>query len=187
MGYYISVLVLLVSLTACTPLSESSGGLLPEVVGISGRHQNWVFQGRLAVADDQDSASMTIEWQHNGNKDRIDLSGPLSQGRVVLTVTPEQVIVDDGESRAAYYGSPENVMREQFGMEIPVDSLRYWVLGSVDPNLQAVSQEGGFYQAGWLVRYSELQTVSSGKLPRKISAVRDKTRIKLVIDQWNLL
>ncbi|WP_190303226.1 MULTISPECIES: lipoprotein insertase outer membrane protein LolB [Methylomonas] len=168
-------------------MSASRGGLLSEFAGISERHENWVFQGRLAVADDQDSASMSIEWQHNGNKDQIDLSGPLSQGRVILIVTPEQVIVDDGESRTTYDGSPENVMREQFGMEIPVDSLRYWVLGGADPNLQAVSQEGGFYQAGWLVRYSELQAVSSGALPRKISAVRDKTRIKLVIDQWNLL
>lgn len=147
--------------------------------------QSWEFEGRLAVVDEKDSVSMSIVWRHRQNSDDIDLSGPLAQGRVKIFVSPGQVLVDDGDTRNVYVGEPEQVFAEQLGVNMPVSALKYWVLGVNQPKQTYVEQPGGFDQAGWSVRYKEMQQVSAEVLPKKITAEKDKAKIKLIVDQWS--
>lgn len=149
--------------------------------------QRWAFEGRLAVADEKDSVSLSIVWRHGLDQDDIELAGPLSQGRTKISVSPGQVTVDDGESRNVYYGEAEQVFAEQLGVDIPVASLRFWVLGVNEPEQSYIEQPGGFNQAGWSVRYREMQNGSAEELPKKITAEKDKAKIKLIVDQWDML
>ncbi len=150
------------------------------------QQRQWAFEGRLAVADDKDSVTVSISWRHDERKDDIELVGPLAQGRVKILVNDGQVEIDDGETRNVYHGEPEAVVTEQLGVDMPVSALRYWVLGVNAPQPSYVEQQGGFYQSGWLVRYREMQKVDANWLPKKITAEKDKARIKLIVDQWNL-
>lgn len=146
----------------------------------------WSFDGRLALADDKDSVSLSISWRHDPLLDELDLVGPLGQGRVKISVTASQVLVDDGDSRKVFDGEANVIISEQLGVDLPIESLKYWVIGVSDPGLAFTEQPGGFYQAGWLVRYRELQNVNAEKLPKKMTAEKDKARIKLIVDQWIL-
>lgn len=150
------------------------------------QERNWSFEGRLAVVNEKDSISASIVWRHMQNSDDIELVGPLGQGRVKINVSPELVLVDDGENRKMFYGPADEVIAEQLGVAMPVNALKYWVLGVNDPEQDFTEQVGGFYQGGWLVRYREMQKVSKESLPRKMTVEKDKTRIKLIIDQWDL-
>ena len=150
------------------------------------QQKNWSFEGRLALANDKESVSLSINWRHDPLLDELDLMGPLGQGRVKIAVTSNQVVVDDGDSRKVFDGQANDVISEQLGVDLPIESLRFWVLGVHDPKLTFTEQPGGFYQAGWLVRYRELQDVNSSKLPKKMTAEKDKARIKLIVDQWVL-
>lgn len=149
--------------------------------------QGWVFEGRLAVVDEKDSIALSIMWRHIKDQDDIELAGPLAQGRTRITVTPGQVVVDDGESRNVYHGNPEQVFSEQLGVEMPVESLKFWVLGVNEPEQSYIEQPGGFNQAGWSVQYKEMQKAKSELLPKKITAEKNKAKIKLIVDQWDLL
>lgn len=149
--------------------------------------QSWVFEGRLAVVDEKDSVSLSIVWRHLKDQDNIELAGPLAQGRTKITVLPGQVVIDDGENRNVFYGNPEQVFSAQLGVDMPVDSLKFWVLGVNEPEQSYVEQSGGFNQTGWAVRYKEMQRVSSETLPKKITAEKNKAKIKLIVDQWDLL
>jgi outer membrane lipoprotein LolB len=151
------------------------------------QRDHWVLDGRLALVDEKNSLSVSINWRHDDARDDIELVGPLGQGRVKVVVTPGQVIVDDGEVRSVYTGRAERVLRDQLGVEIPVSSLKYWVQGVNDPEYGFSLESGGFYQDGWLVRYRELQQVDAQTLPRKMSAEKAAARIKLIVDQWTLL
>ncbi|MBS4050033.1 lipoprotein insertase outer membrane protein LolB [Methylomonas rivi] len=151
------------------------------------RQKNWVLEGRLALVDEKDSVSVSISWRHNELQDDIELVGPLAQGRVRISVTPGQVTVDDGENLKVFYGAVDEVLSQQLGVDLPVDSLKFWVLGVNDPRQAYIEQPGGFYQGNWLVRYKEMQTVNAGTLPKRITAEKDKARIKLIVDQWVLL
>ncbi|CAG1023317.1 outer membrane lipoprotein LolB [Methylomonas sp. LL1] len=151
------------------------------------RQKNWSFEGRLALADGKESISMSIVWHHVEDLDDIELVGPLAQGRVKISVAAGQVVVDDGENRNVYQGLADEVFAEQLGIEMPVSALKFWVLGVNDPGRVFDEQPGGFYQAGWLVRYGEMQKVNANMLPKKMTAEKDKARMKLIVDQWDLL
>jgi outer membrane lipoprotein LolB len=150
------------------------------------QQKKWSLEGRLALANDKESVSLSISWQHDPLQDDLDLVGPLGQGRVKIIVTQNQVVVDDGETRRVFDGKADLIISEQLGVDLPIQSLRYWVLGTNDPDQSFTEQPEGFYQAGWLVRYRELQDVSAERLPKKMTAEKDKSRIKLIVDQWVL-
>nr|WP_305888743.1 lipoprotein insertase outer membrane protein LolB [Methylomonas sp. SURF-2] len=151
------------------------------------QQKNWEFEGRLALANDKDSVSVSINWRHSEFQDQIELVGPLAQGRLRIAVTPERVELDDGENRRVFNGSADVVLSEQLGVDLPVSSLKFWVLGVNDPGQDYIEQPEGFYQGKWLVRYREMQTVNADTLPKKMTAEKDKARIKLIVDQWVLL
>lgn len=150
------------------------------------QQKSWSLEGRLALVDEKDSVTVSIIWQHDNFRDVIELTGPLAQGHLKILVTPDQVVVDDGENRAVYSGQVESVLSQQLGVDMPVGSLKFWVLGVNDPDQQYIEQPGGFYQAGWLVRYREMQDVDGHLLPKKLTAEKDKSKIKLIVDQWVL-
>lgn len=181
----ISVLAFLLS--ACSFVSEKpiEGYQLAEKQHLQNQ-DNWNFEGRLAMVDEKESVSASISWRHQPEKDEIELAGPLAQGRIAILVTPEGVVVDDGDKRQAYSGAVDAIVAEHLGVDMPVNALKFWVLGVNDPRQPVVEQEGGFFQGGWLVRYREMQRVNAEWLPKKITAEKDKTRIKLIVDQWNL-
>lgn len=151
------------------------------------QQKNWMLEGRLALVDEKDSVSVSISWRHNELQDEIELVGPLAQGRVKILVMPDRVAVDDGDNPKVFYGPVDEVLAEQLGVSLPVDSLKFWVLGVNDPRRAYTEQPGGFYQERWLVRYGEMQAVNADTLPKKMTAEKDKTRIKLIVDQWVLM
>lgn len=147
---------------------------------------HWFFEGRLAVTDDKNSISAALNWRHQQDQEIIELVGPLAQGRVVIWLKPDRVLIDDGQARKEFIGDVEAIVSEQLGVDVPVGSMRYWVLGLNDPNQRYVEQLDGFYQTGWLVRFKEMQNLDGNILPRKMIVEKDKTRIKLIVDQWDL-
>jgi outer membrane lipoprotein LolB len=175
-------------LNACSILPEKPA---PDIYSLAQmqhlqNQKSWRLEGRLSLVNEKDSISAAINWRHQPENDQIELTGPLSQGRVVITVTPGGVKVDDGDTPHEYQGDVNTVVSLQLGVDMPVTALRFWVLGVNDPDWPVVEQVGGFDQQGWLIRYKEMQGSGSGLLPKKISAEKEKTRIKLIVDQWGM-
>lgn len=188
MSKHLIGLVWLVLLGGCSSVREESLLLYrPEVVGRGSllEQKPWHFQGRLAVANQTDAISGTISWHHSLDKDEIELVGPLAQGRMMISIAADSVTIDDGESVQNFPGASDLVMRDQLGMDLPIQALKFWVLGTAEPNEPATKQEEGFYQQGWLVKYKEMQRVRNEILPKKLHLEKDGARIKLIVDQWD--
>jgi len=179
--------LLTIALTACSTVPEKP---VQEYLLAGAQHlqqqQRWRFEGRLAMVDERDSISASISWRHRPEVDEIELSGPLAQGRVQVVVTPDSVVIDNGEGRRVYPGRADEVMAEQLGVDMPVNALRYWVLGVNQPEQAYVERTGGFFQNGWVVLFREMQRVDAEWLPKKVTAEKNKTKIKLIVDQWDL-
>ncbi|WP_026602128.1 lipoprotein insertase outer membrane protein LolB [Methylomonas sp. 11b] len=174
-------------LSGCSLLSEKPEGTYRlQDMRVLQQQQQWYFEGRLALADEKDSFSASVSWRHQSGRDDIELSGPLAQGKLLITVEADFVVLDDGDNHKEFRGPAEEVLAEQLGVMIPVNALRHWVLGMPDPEQSFVEQVDGFFQAGWRVGFREMQQVNALVLPRKINAEKDKTRIKLIVDQWDL-
>lgn len=103
----------------------------------------------------------------------------------MISIAADSVTIDDGESVQNFPGASDLVMRDQLGMDLPIQALKFWVLGTAEPNEPATKQEEGFYQQGWLVKYKEMQRVRNEILPKKLHLEKDGARIKLIVDQWD--
>lgn len=181
------VFVLAISATGCSLVQEKPvEGYSFEQMQHLQKQNNWYFEGRLAVVGEKDSISASISWRHRAERDEIELAGPLAQGKVAITVVADSVIIDDGDTRKEFRGPVDGIVTDQLGMDMPVNALKYWVLGVSDPLDGYVHQVNGFTQYGWLVSFGEMQRVKAELLPKKITVEKDKTRIKLIVDQWNL-
>jgi outer membrane lipoprotein LolB len=146
----------------------------------------WQFEGRIALANEKESISAAIAWVHQLERDDIEFTGPFGQGRLLIAVLPNKVIVEDGDNRQEFQGAVESIFTEQLGVAVPVQALRYWVLGVNDPHQAVVEQADGFGQSGWAVKFKEMQSVGGLTLPRKMGVEKELTKIKLIVDQWKI-
>jgi outer membrane lipoprotein LolB len=147
---------------------------------------NWSFDGRLAISGRNDSWSASISWNHDPRQEKVKLSGPLGQGATTIALTDDFVRIDRGNGNVQTSDQPEDFVSHQLGVFVPIQSLRYWVIGLPEPTQSFLETTDGFTQAGWLVSYKETQNGAGQSMPRRISVVNPDVKLKLIIDQWTI-
>ncbi|WP_374087473.1 lipoprotein insertase outer membrane protein LolB [Methylomicrobium lacus] len=150
------------------------------------RLEPWSLEGRVALTGERDSWTADLAWAHQQGDEQIKLSGPLGQGAVMIHLAGNSVTVAQGDGKVQSSDDPETFINQQLGMFVPVTSLRYWVLGLPEPELDFEDVGSGFRQSGWTVAYQAMQPVGQLLLPRKMSVANDRVKLKLIIDQWTL-
>lgn len=148
--------------------------------------ERWSLDGRLSITGPKDSWSANIQWGHDPVYEQIKLSGPLGQGATLIQLTGNRVVVDRGDGHALSSTQPEVFINQQLGMFVPLQSLRYWVIGLPEPTQSFVETESGFSQSGWLIEYKQMQSVNKQIAPRKMIVMNDRVKLKLFIEQWVL-
>lgn len=185
--FTVNWLVLLALLSACSTMPESPairyGDSSKEY--LSELH-SWQFNGRLSLTARDDSWTAAITWRHIPSKEQIKLAGPLGQGATLIELTDDSVKIDRGNGNVQSSNAPESFVNQQLGMFVPLRSLGYWVLGLVQPLQPSQRMDEGFLQNGWYVDYREMQAVGDQVMPRKMTVMNDRVKLKLFIDQWVL-
>lgn len=148
--------------------------------------QHWAFEGRIAITSKNDGWNANINWEHSPSEDLIKLSGPLGQGGALIQVNANGVTIDQGGGDIKSSTDVENFINQQVGLSVPVNSLRYWVVGLPDKSQIASAIEKGFEQVGWKNQYKSMQPVGNYVLPRNMTVTNDTVKLKLFIDQWIL-
>ncbi len=148
--------------------------------------KSWSFQGRVAVKSKADSWSAAISWTHQEGEDVLKLTGPLGQGAVLIKLTEQQIMVDQGDGRVDYSADADQLIKDSLGVFVPVRALKYWVLGLVAPDVHFENTDVGFRQLEWDVNYQLYMDVGSELMPHKMQAYKDELQLKLVFDQWQL-
>jgi outer membrane lipoprotein LolB len=148
--------------------------------------QRWAFEGRIAITGKNDAWSANINWEHSPTEDLIKLSGPLGQGGALIQLNSSGVTIDQGGRDVKSSTDVENFINQQVGLAVPVNSLRYWVVGLPDKSQTASTIENGFEQVGWKNQYKTMQPVGSYVLPRNMTVASETVKLKLFIDQWIL-
>ncbi len=146
----------------------------------------WTFDGRLAVTGRKDSWTANIDWEHHVDKDLIRLSGPLGQGATVIILMDNFVTIDRGNGEVQSSSQPDIFIGQQVGITVPVQSLRYWVVGLPEPTHVFDENDSGFKQSGWQVEYNIMQSIKNQPVPRKVTVKNEQVKLKLIIDQWVL-
>ena len=160
--------------------------------GAVGEFSDWTLQGRLALSNGRDGGSGRLTWQQTPKQADLNFIGALGRGSWRLQVTDEVAELEAAETGLLRASNVETLVRKQLGWEIPFDSMRYWVLGMLDPGRQgsdSYDKRGRLLrlrQAGWLVEYHGWIEVESIWLPRKVTASQDDNRVRILVKKWTV-
>ena len=144
----------------------------------------WRIEGRIAITGLKDSWTANIDWHHLPGVERLRLSGPLGQGATLIQLAGNEVTIDRGDGNVLTSNHPEQFINQQIGIIVPLRSLRYWVIGLPEKELDFQPTVDGFVQEGWLVAFKEMQKLGKEILPRKLTVTKPQIKLKLVVDQW---
>lgn len=150
----------------------------------------WEFAGRIGVSAGTEGFNGKLWWRQDGPVYRARISGPLGVGTVFINGNRGELTVTDNNGVATRLEDAEKDLRDRYGWTIPIESLRYWALGVIDPELPAVARPDDqgrisqFGQGTWSVHITEYREAAGQPMPRRLSAVSGDVKVRLVIDEW---
>ncbi len=175
--------------TSSTDHSESLWQSHQERLGL---YSDWNVKGRAALRSAKDSWSAALSWQQQEQDFTLKLSGPFGQGAVRIDSEGEAVSVHIAGQQPVTTNSAEALLDEQFGWNVPVAALHYWLRGLPAPGeVEELSLSIGglaqnLKQFGWQIEYSEYRPLRGLPLPRKISVENSELRLKLALNRWHV-
>jgi outer membrane lipoprotein LolB len=153
---------------------------------------DWQASGRIGVVSGQDGWHASFQWAQRGADYRIDLIGPLGQGRVVIQGDARMASVQTQDGQQWTAPDAEVLLERALGVRLPVNGLRYWARGLPEPGPTPTFQTDAevrltrLEQNGWIIEYPVYASVAALDLPARIIARRPDLSIRLVIEQWSL-
>jgi outer membrane lipoprotein LolB len=155
--------------------------------------ERWTLNGRIAVAAGEDGFTGGFDWDQQGERAEITLSGPMGGSamdihvegdQAVVTIRGESVASEDAEALFARYFGP--------GQKLPVEQMRYWLVGAPAPDAPHEESLGedrrlaSLSQAGWRVRYDRYESVGSLALPARMELATEGLRLRVAVSDWRL-
>ena len=153
----------------------------------------WEFTGRIGVRDDRESHSSRIRWQQRGDDYVINLWGTLNAGATEITGEPGRVVLQQEGKDPLTADTPEQLVYEQLGYELPVAQLSYWVKGipapgaSSEPAFDIDNRLISLQQSGWQVEDLGYTNYETESLPTRIRIHKSPLRLDFVRLDWTLL
>ena len=172
---HILFLFILVSLiTSCAtvaPTAPPSQVSWQDRETILNRIQSWQINGKIGVQTAQDSGSATVDWIQNQQNYSVSLLGPLGTNGLKLSGQPGKVTLDMSDGKHFTASNPEELLAKQWGFNLPVSYLRYWIRGLPVPSLPVNSQFDTSHrltdlmQQGWHVQFLSYTRQNNVDLP----------------------
>lgn len=179
----------LVALSACvsTRLRQPAGEW-PTRLEILQHANAWTLQGRAAAAAGSQGWQASLDWRQRAASSELHLSGPLGIGAQVIAQTPNGLSINGAAPSAQALAQ----LQDRLGFELPLDDLRYWLLGVPAPNeafdLTRNEQDRAQHlvQDGWSIDYDRYMAASGDVLPAHIVLSRGDVRVRVVVDHWDI-
>jgi outer membrane lipoprotein LolB len=184
-------------LAACAPVPVRQPGTTQQLAAQAAREQTlgsqqaWGLDGRFAASDGRHGGSGSLEWRQHGQRYRLILRAPITGKSAQLDGGPDGAILSGVGKQPLAGRNAGDVLNEEFGWDVPVADLAWWVRGLRAPGRPAVLAFGAnglpatLDQDGWHVEYRDWFAERNPPLPRKVYASRDPYTVRVMIEQWN--
>jgi outer membrane lipoprotein LolB len=152
--------------------------------------RRWSLVGRIAVNGGNESWSSHVRWVQRDDDYEIDFSTFLGQRVAQVTGRAGDVTLTLPGRDSVSAASAAQLLTKVFGWQMPVESLRYWVLGLPVPgearewSIDGLGRLQELQQDGWHVSYTEYGKGGQG-LPRRFVVTHPQWRIRVVVDEWH--
>ncbi len=149
--------------------------------------------GRVAVRGG--GLAGALRWQQQGEHFAVRIVGPFGAGALSMQGTPAEVAIK-GKDIDLVTTEPAQVLAARTGWRLPLDALRWWVLGLPAPvsalhseaalTLDDAGRALSLQQDGWTLRYSDYRDSTTPSTPGRIEAQQGDWLATLVIDSLAL-
>ena len=153
---------------------------------------HWQFTGSIHVRDQNESHSSRIRWLQQGEQYQINLWGTFNVGATEIIGRPGEVHIEQQGEAPVITETPEQLLYEQIGYELPVTELNYWIKGIPAPGLTQQLSFGEsnqllqFQQAGWQIDYMGYTNFGPETLPTRIRIQKHPLRLDLTRLSWSV-
>lgn len=152
--------------------------------------QHWYAKGRMAAKKGSEGGQAHFTWEQQPNLFDISIFGPFGAGHVNIKGNSRWVELTDQESRQYRANSPTELFHQVAGWSVPIEGLRYWLLGVPSPltkvQFERFDEQGQLailIQDGWEIHFEryEKQPIA---LPTKIKLTNQDASVKVIIQSW---
>ena len=183
-------------LAACAPVAvRSNPGTVKQLAAQAAREHAlaaepaWSLEGRFAASDGQHGGSGSLSWRQDGPQYQFTLRAPITGKSVQLNGGPDGAILS-GMGKQINGRDAADVLNQQFGWNVPVEDLAWWIRGLRAPGRPAILTFGAnglpatLDQDGWHVDYRDWYAERNPPLPRKVYASRDPYKVRVLVETW---
>lgn len=153
----------------------------------------WRLAARFSATSEDDSWSGTLYWEQSGPRYDIRFLGPLGQGGMRLFGDRGYATLRLADGRSFSDDDAEALLRARSDWRLPLNALRYWVLGRPAPGesqrrlrRDSLGRLQRLKYADWTVEFRRYSEVDGLQLPAKILLYNPRFEVRLVIDSWEL-
>ncbi len=179
-----SVLLVFFWLAGCS--SQPPAVPLPTSSEPNAELWQWQAQGRLSVKKGNERQAASFEWRQQGSDYELLFFGPLGQGSARLVGRPFHVLLITSQGETLQAASPEGLLRQGLGWDLPLSNLIYWVRGLPAPGFYQQSKPEQLQQDGWHLEWRRFTQVDTYQLPTLLVAQRADLELRLAISNWDL-
>ncbi len=147
-------------------------------------------EGKLALRSPEQSESASFLWQQQGERARIELSGPLGVNATTLESDGRELEILQGEARSRWDLSDPAALYRETGWYLPVAALPYWLRGVPAPQVAveelALERDrlSRLRQAGWEISVERYERFGNLDLPTRLQLRHAQRSVRLVIRRW---
>lgn len=155
------------------------------------RFRAWTMTGALVVRSGGDASRVTMRWRQTHDSYHVRFNGPLGVGLFEITGSKAGVEARFSDGRRARAESPEALLEREVGWSVPLNGLRYWIVGSpaLDGAAPGMALDGRgrlarLEQAGWTVIYERYGSLDDLALPERIRFSSESVEATVVVRRW---
>ncbi|MFT5138701.1 MAG: outer membrane lipoprotein LolB [Rhodothermales bacterium] len=151
---------------------------------------SWDLSGKLSIDDGEDGGSGKLSWEVSDELSIMSFRGALGRGAWKLDSGPGFAILSKADGQISRANSVSELVETEVGWHIPINSLKWWVLGIAAPGETGLTKldSGGLlqelHQNGWRITFDRYRIFGKENLPVRIEAVNGPYRIKMAVSRW---
>jgi outer membrane lipoprotein LolB len=193
---WVGALLTLATLAGCRTLPPAP--LNPSAPWAARRPQlqaleHFQLKGRVALSAGGNGFNANLRWSQQQARSQIALEGPLGVGGMQITADGAQLDVVTAHGERISNEAARAELTARLGFDVPLESLRYWVLGVPDPAQPAEESLDGaqqrlatLIQDGWHIAYNDYTSAAGEILPSRMTLERESVRVRLLVEDWQL-
>ena len=151
--------------------------------------KDWQLKGKIGIRTQNNGGSAYLDWSQSEDSFHIQLSGPLGQGATIISGNPYGARLKNNEGEYLSE-SPEQLLMDHTGWDLPLSNLLYWVKGIPAPRGKPVmtyNEQGmldTLQQNQWHLSFPRYQQTMNLWLPQRIVIHNQDLKVTLIIKTW---